>query len=309
MDFSDIAEGENAAKTIKEMVKSGKVPGAFIFGGEGREAISNALAKTIVCQNLEYKKSHGEACGICKSCQKAEREIHPDIMVTRPESDAARSFHIDKIRNITENLYFTPNDSETKVHILLDIQTMTAEAQNALLKSLEEPPPFAVFVMTVSDFDLILETVKSRAVCFYASEKKAAKKSPQAHEGLILDILAQTPEKKLPIYQNLIAKTLEKADKSDILDFYSYLENALRDVLVAKIFMPYENSDVPDIPFLYFANLTNVEKIGRLANIYSANKILSLSKKIQEYKKDLEYNVNIRLNLTSFLSCMNNNER
>ena len=309
MDFSDIAEGDNAVKTIKEMVKSGKVPGAFIFGGEGREAISNALAKTIVCQNLEYKKSRGEACGICKSCQKADREIHPDIMVTSSESDAARSFHIDKIRDINEKLYFAPNESETKVNILLDIQNMTAEAQNALLKSLEEPPLFAVFIMTVSDFDLILETIKSRAVCFYATEKKAAKKSLQAHESLIWDILAQTPEKRLPIYQTLIAKTLEKADKSDILNFYSCLENALRDVLVAKIFMPYENSDVPDIPFLYFGNGESLEKIRGIANIYSVKKILNLSKKIHEYKTDLEYNVNIRLNLTSFLSCINNNER
>ena len=296
MNFSDIEKNdknENTIKIIMEMIKSEKIPSAFIFEGEDEEnkkIISEALAKAIICQNNEYKKKNGEGCGICGACIKAQKSIHPDIIVSKSESDGNLSFHIDKARDITGGLYLAPNESERKVYIIQDMHNMTPQGQNALLKSLEEPPPFAVFIITVNNGDLILETVKSRAVKFSMDFKsKAAKKSPQQYEDIISDILSQKSD-KLEIYQKLLSKAVDKSGKTEVLNFYSLLENALRDLLVAKIFTPNEfNGQNP---------------ANDLANTYSTKKILNLSKKIQKYKADLEYNINIRLNLTSFFSTM-----
>jgi len=312
LNFSDIfktANNENTVKIIKDMLKSDKIPGAFIFEGEygDRDLFVNILAKTLVCHDIKYKKIHGEACGICSACIKSDKNIHPDIIIPESDGDGALSFHIDKVRDIINNLYLAPNESDRKVYIIKNMQNMTPQGQNALLKSLEEPPPFAVFLITVTNSDLILETVKSRAVKFTVdSEESSIKKSSQLIYGdLISDILSENPD-KLSLYQKLISKSLEKAEKSEVLNFYSELENALRDILIAKIFMPYENSTIKDASFLYFTDKNNFEEIKKLANLYSTKKIFNLSKKIHKYKADLDYNINIRLNLISFLSSLYN---
>ena len=312
LNFTDISKNknnENTVRIITDMIKSEKIPGAFIFEGEDsntKNMISDILAKAIVCQDYEYKKKSGEPCGICQSCVKAGKNIHPDIVVSEPAGDGALSFHIDKVRDIINGLYLSPNESDTKVYIIKDMQNMTAQGQNALLKSIEEPPPFVVFIITVTSGDLILETVKSRAVKFavdsvnYAGKAKTTIKSPQNYNDLILDILAENPD-RIEIYQKLLSKP---PDKTEILNFYSNLENAIRDILVAKIFMRYENADIKDFSFLYFTDSNSFEEIKKLTNFYSIKKIFNLSKKIHKYKADLDYNINIRLNITSFLSSL-----
>ena len=308
MNFSDVKKNENTIKIIKEMIKSEKIPGAFMFEGEdekNKKIISEVLAKSIVCENTGYKKKNGEGCGTCGSCIRAEKFIHPDVIVSKSDGEGNLSFHIDKARDIISGLYLAPNESETKVYIIQDMQDMTPQAQNALLKSLEEPPPFAVFIITATDGGLLLETVKSRAVKFtlYSSKNEAAKKDLRSYEEPILAILEQKPD-KLPTYQKLISKTFDKSGKGEILDFYSCLENALRDVLVAKI------SNAKDLSFLYFGGHNaesggDGEKIKKLSDMYSVKKILNLSKTVHKYKTDLDYNINIRLNLSSFFSAVN----
>jgi DNA polymerase-3 subunit delta' len=313
MNFSDAEKNEKTIKIIKEMIKSEKVPGAFIFEGEdekNKEIISEALAKSIVCENTEYKKKNGEGCGRCRSCLKAEKFVHPDIIVSKSDGEGNLSFHIDKARDITGGLYLAPNDSETKVYIVQNMQDMTPQAQNALLKSIEEPPPFAVFIITVNSADLILETVKSRAVKFTISSKnETEKKDPLLCDDIITDILAKNPD-KLSTYQKLVSKASDKSGKTEIINFYNCLENALRDVLTAKILISRKNSNSGEFPFLYFTGQTAnredvLEKVKKLADIYSVNKILNLSKTVHKYKSDLDYNINIRLNLASFLSSIN----
>ena len=130
---------ENILRIIKDMIKSDKIPGTFIFEGEDESAknlISDFLAKAVVCMDTVHKKKFGEPCGICKSCVKAAKSIHSDIIVSEPESEGALSFHISKAREIIEGLYLSPNDSDTKVYIIKDMQNMTPHGQNALLNQL-----------------------------------------------------------------------------------------------------------------------------------------------------------------------------
>jgi hypothetical protein len=285
------------------MLKSEKLPGAFIFEGE-REitaGLAAVLAKSAVCADSASKKAHGEACGVCEACRKAEKNTHPDIIFAEPESDGAQSFHIDKVREIIDGLYLSPNESEKKVYIIKDMQNMTQQGQNALLKSLEEPPPFVIFIITAANLDLILETVKSRAVKFKINDapesESAAHESRETHGEIIKNILGGNPD-RLAVWQDML-KNLEKSGKTGILNFYHNLENAARDVLIAKIFA----DNINNARFLYFESggITNLMKY---ANIYSVNKILELCGKIEDFKSDLEYNANTRLNLSSFFSAV-----
>jgi len=287
--------GENVSNIIKEMVKSNKIPGAFIFESERCAAVdllADNLAKTITCADAGYKKTYGAACGVCRSCVKAGKKIHPDIIAPEPEGEGAQSFHINQVRDIIGSLYLAPNESDVKVYIIKDMQNMTNEAQNALLKSLEEPPRFAVFIITVNDGGLLLETVKSRAVRFALDYEGISKKNlTQVYSGLINDILAGSRDAAR-------AAELGKADKAEVINFYTHMENALRDILAAKIF----SEGGADISFLYF---DNPEEINKITNLYPTKKIFDMAKKIRKYKSDLDYNVNIKLNLASFLSCIN----
>ena len=282
----------NANQVIKNMIKTGRIPGAFIFEGSPELAGSHAdmLAKAAVCSDYKYKLEHGGACGACQACAKAAKNIHPDIIIAEPEGEGSQSFHIDKVRELIADLYLAPNESERKVYIIKDMHNMTPQGQNALLKSLEEPPVFVIFIITAQNLDLILETVKSRAVKFSLGE---ASDSQDDYADIINNILGGTAD-KLALYQDIIKK-LDKAGKPGVINFYYKLENAVRDILAAKICSS-------DIELLYFNNKR--ELLDNCAVSYSVKKILELYKKIGEHKSDLEYNANMRLNLSSFFSAI-----
>lgn len=280
------------------MVKSGRLPGTFILEGSPgiTETFADILALAAVCSDADHKKESGQACGVCGACRKARQKTHPDIMISQPESDGARSFHIEKVRGITDSLYLSPNESGRKVYIIKDMQNMTQQGQNALLKSIEEPPPFAMFIITASSLDLVLETVRSRAVKFRLGDGTDPLAHMPAgyayHDEIIKGILAKNTD-KFTIYQNML-KNLEKAG---ILNFYHDLQTALRDILIAKIFAEGGSG----ARFLYF---NDSETAADYADNYSVKKIFELCGAIGKFKSDLEYNANTRLNIASFLSAI-----
>jgi len=291
-----------AETKIGDMIRTNRLPGAFIFEGapEDTDVLAGNLARSVVCLDTHYKQLNGGACLACLSCLKAARGSHPDIITTESEGDGARSFHIAKVREIIDDLYLSPNESEKKVYIIRQMQNMTSQGQNALLKSLEEPPASAVFIITVTSLDLILETVQSRAVKFKAEHAHNAtdsynNKNEYSETGEIIKNILAKSGGTLAAYQDML-KNIDKLGKPGILAFYSDLENAVRDVLAAKVFV----NDLTAARFLYFKNIADFEILESCTKNYSAKKILDLSGKIRDFKSDLEYNANIRLNIASF---------
>jgi len=286
------------------MVRGGKLPGAFIFEGspEAAGGVAAWLAKAAVCADLAHKQARGEACGACASCRKADAGTHPDIITAEPEGTGARSFHIDKVREIIGGLHLSPSElaGGKKAYIIRDMQDMTQQGQNALLKSIEEPPPFVVFIITAANLDLLLETVKSRAVKFKL-EPDGFENAPDDYDcgGIIRSILGKNGRggDRLAAYQAM----LKGLEKSGMARFYGELENAVRDIMVAKIFA----GDLSRARFLYFGKAgADFELLRDCANNYSAKKIFEMCGKIQEFKSDLEYNANTRLNIAAFLSAV-----
>ncbi|MBR2640456.1 MAG: hypothetical protein IKD39_07820 [Oscillospiraceae bacterium] len=149
-------------RTLSATLREGLLSHAVLIEGEkgtGRKNLAIWLAKAILC------KSENRPCGSCSVCRKIENNNHPDVEIFGG-GGGARSFHIDEVREIKESIWLAPNESEQKVYILLDVENMTPEAQNALLKSLEEPPAHARFILTCENRRSLLDTIISRSTVY-----------------------------------------------------------------------------------------------------------------------------------------------
>lgn len=152
--------GNPAAKTLlSSRLDAGAFPHAILIEGpvgSGRRTLARQLAAAAMCHNTGKKP-----CGSCPACNKVFSRNHPDI-TELDGSGEARSFHIDVVRELREEVYVLPNEAPVRVFILCDVQNMTEQAQNSLLKVLEEPPPHVRFILTCEQRSQLLETVRSR---------------------------------------------------------------------------------------------------------------------------------------------------
>lgn len=139
----------------------GRCPHAMLIDGGGekqRTELARLAAKMIVCSNQDITP-----CGACENCRKADENIHPDIItVTKP--DDRKFFVKNDVKKVVADAYLTPNDSLKKVYILSEVQQMNEECQNLLLKILEEPPHYTVFILTSQTANAVIGTVLSRVV-------------------------------------------------------------------------------------------------------------------------------------------------
>lgn len=197
--FANVVGHEKTIAHLKTAIRSDKVSHAYLITGDagmGKHTIANAFAKTLQCRTL-YAKLHGDgaddkaaggaavrdtdgtgiagpaavmqteeidACGVCPSCVQAESGNHPDI-ITWGHSKP-KTFGVDDVRELVSDIQVRPFSeySPYKIYIVPDAQLMNAQAQNALLKTLEEPPEYAVLILLTTSADAMLETIRSRAV-------------------------------------------------------------------------------------------------------------------------------------------------
>lgn len=160
MKFNDFIGNERVLEQLGALLDSGRFPHAIVIEGEqgiGKKTLARLLACALVC------REENKPCMCCAQCRKAVKKIHPDIFEHIP-AGTANSFHVDKVREIINDVYMQPNEADFKVYILADANCMSASAQNALLKVLEEPPSYAVFILTTQSKSALLSTVLSRSV-------------------------------------------------------------------------------------------------------------------------------------------------
>ncbi|MCI5735803.1 MAG: DNA polymerase III subunit [Eubacterium sp.] len=161
MKLTNFIGNEKVIDRLSKLLESGRFPHALIIEGEegiGKKTLARDLACALVCRGED------KPCGECSQCKKAMSGIHPDISEYIP-SGTANSFHVDTVRNIINDAYVQPNEADYKVYILANAHCMNPNAQNALLKILEEPPKYVVFILTTESKSALLSTVLSRSVC------------------------------------------------------------------------------------------------------------------------------------------------
>ncbi len=159
--FGELVGQEPIIETLKNALNSGKLAHAYLFTGPrgtGKTSTARLLAKTINCLNPR----NGEPCNECQQC----REITVGNSFNVIEIDAASNRGIDSIRELREKVMVPPSTGKYKVYVLDEAHMLTTEAFNALLKTLEEPPPYAVFVLATTEVHKMLPTVLSRCQRF-----------------------------------------------------------------------------------------------------------------------------------------------
>ena len=154
MGFKDIIGHEKSKNLLRAFLEHKNIPHAFLFYGQegvGKKQVAKEFVKYLFCET-------GASCGECRPCIKLERGSHPDLIVIEGED----SIGIDRSRMLSKEIYEYPYESEKRVIIIDRAETLTHEAANALLKTLEEPPPFNHFFLITSEEQGIPLTIRSR---------------------------------------------------------------------------------------------------------------------------------------------------
>ncbi len=162
LDFKHIIGHEQIIQHLKEAIKSGKVSHAYIFSGEdgaGKTLLANAFAMSLQCED---RKGQSDACGKCRSCIQTVSGNHPDIIRVTHEKI---SIGVDDVRiQINNDIQVKPYSGPYKIYIIDEAEKLTEAAQNALLKTIEEPPAYAVIILLTNNLNTLLPTVLSRCI-------------------------------------------------------------------------------------------------------------------------------------------------
>jgi DNA polymerase-3 subunit delta' len=159
MPLRDLVGHAHLRELLAGAATRGTLPASLIFAGPegvGKRMTAMALAQLVNC----LAPRDGDACGACASCTRIGRGLHADILVIEPGDTGV--IKVDQIRDVVERTGYRPFEGRRRVVIIDDADAMLGEAQNALLKTLEEPPPGSMFVLVTSRLDLLLPTIRSR---------------------------------------------------------------------------------------------------------------------------------------------------
>ena len=250
MKLTNFIGNEKVIDRLSKLLESGRFPHALIIEGEegiGKKTLAKDIACALVC------RGNDKPCGECSQCKKAIGAIHPDISEYIP-AGTANSFHVDTVRNIINDAYIQPNEADYKIYILANAHCMNQNAQNALLKILEEPPKYVVFILTTNSKSALLSTVLSRSVCVslegvdieraanYITSRcenvdyNTAKKTVETFNGNIgkaIDSLQDSKTSELVDVCNKICKALTTSNEYEMMTLCSVFQKDRQGVVFA----------------------------------------------------------------------------
>ena len=155
--FDEVKGQDQVVTVLKNQIKHDKIGHAYMFSGTrgtGKTSVAKIFAKAVNCENTV----DGSPCGVCDTCKKIGEGRTLDVI----EIDAATNNGVDNMREVIEEVKYSPTDTKYKVYIIDEVHMLSSGAFNALLKTLEEPPEYAIFILATTEPHKVLPTIKSR---------------------------------------------------------------------------------------------------------------------------------------------------
>ncbi|MBQ7089195.1 MAG: AAA family ATPase [Clostridia bacterium] len=320
MQFGHFAGNAPIKQRLAAQIDAGQYPHALLIEGplgSGRRTLARQIARAALCRDADPA---ARPCGACAACLKT---APPDLTEVGGEGV---SLSVDTIRRLREDAFLLPNESAYRVMILAEAQTMTPQAQNALLKILEEPPAHLLFILTCDTRTALLETIRSRCVCLTLTPTTWEEAQPiltarlphedpaalqRAHslfggcigqvidgvgDGTFRQVLDLTPRMAAAIVAPNEAElmtltgSLEK-EKQLTVGVLAGLSLILRDALVRK----YGGTAVLS---------TSPETAAQLASRLTAPRLVALMEQVERLQFALSRNMNNNLLLTRLCACL-----
>src|SRR5262245_16196954 len=246
MPFRDIATDRRNVQLLSRSVSRGTLPPSLIFAGPSganTRLTAVAVAQALNCLAPHTTESQSasadalpfDACGTCAACVRIARGVHPDVLIAEPGDSG--TIKIDQIRDLVDRAAYRPFEGRRRVVIVDEADALVTAAQNALLKTLEEPPPSSVFILVTARPDVLLPTVRSRCIRLVFGERASDEIDPDAYD-VAVRVLAQSasgPEgKRLDGAKDLLAKTGGGAasDREQAAAHLKAMAALLRDIAV-----------------------------------------------------------------------------
>jgi len=162
--FPRLLGNEETKARVGRSIESGAIPHAFLIGGpsgSGKTTLALEMAAAINCEH-KNNKDRTLPCGICNNCRRIYEGSYPDVKILAKKKDKA-TLGVEAVKDFREDMFLSSTEADYKVYFIDDAESMTPEAQNALLKVLEEPPKSVIIILLAKECDRILTTIKSRA--------------------------------------------------------------------------------------------------------------------------------------------------
>ncbi len=280
------------AASINAAISEKRIPHAIIIEGDagtGKRTFAKFIAKSALCEN------DNAPCGMCKNCTLLENNSHPDISYIRPE-ESKKNISVDQVRLLRKDAFIKPHISSKRVFIIEKAQTLNEQAQNALLKILEEPPSSVIFILVCENKSAFLNTITSRCVAFHLttpSKEEAAEYIlgvTKADTEEINDSLAKTGNNIGKALTLLKGKNDNKLENAASL-FLDYMQkgDAWNMLLCVK---PFEKNRNDAAEFIFVLKKMVFENIKANKN---AKAMLEFFESLTELEKSLITNINLNL--------------
>lgn len=289
MAFEKILGNEKNKEMLKSIAESENSVHGYLWIGKdgiGKSLFATEFAKMLLCE-----EKNGKPCNKCKSCIEFNGGNHPDFMVIEPED--GKTIKIEQIRYMQEKIAEKPVTSNKKVYIIANSETMTREAANSLLKTLEEPPSYAIIILLTSNESKLLATIKSRLMKIYFAlidEKQIL--TYLKENGLDANIT----ENMLKQCEGSIGKAIKVVEEKEK---YESIENIIKKLSresITKIWLEanvlYEAKENIN-SLLEYMNIVLYEKLREKNELKYANGIQAIEKTKQRILANANYDMSI----------------
>lgn len=319
MDFKEIIGHEKAIEILRKAIDNETISHSYLFEGEagiGKKMVAYAFSKTLLC-----KENQNEPCNRCTSCLKFESGSHPDFFLIHSEKGLIRK---GEIESLIKEMSTAPFESKKKIFIIDDSDLMNMEGKNAILKTLEEPPPYVNIILISSNPSNLLPTILSRvqSIKFYPVKPKKivellvnkynideekARFVAEFTKGAIGKSIKLVTEEDFFNIRNEIIKILTSLTNGDKTKAFSSMNffNENKELI----------DDILDIIIYWFRDLLIYNEIGESQLIINKDKLEELSSqgyrnsdkindiidRVEETKRNIKRNINYQLAIETML--------